>query len=88
MNSDEDFMLYRRFGIVSSRLLLHKQDQLAAMESRLFRLDNEDTADGHTIRSRKMSEMRDQASGEMETRTQLLAQMERKLLEYSKISEK
>ncbi|TGO26303.1 hypothetical protein BPAE_0062g00240 [Botrytis paeoniae] len=38
-DSNEQFMLYRRFGHLQARLLLHKQDELRAQEERLFKLD-------------------------------------------------
>ncbi|KAF7951557.1 hypothetical protein EAE96_006862 [Botrytis aclada] len=39
IDSDEQFMLYRRFGHLQARFLLHKQDELRAQEERLFKLD-------------------------------------------------
>lgn len=39
--SDENFMLYRRFGYLQSRVLLDKQDQLRVLEKELQDLDND-----------------------------------------------
>lgn len=82
--SDESFMIYRRFGGVFSRLLLNKQDELRTMEDTLFELDMLDDAEvgGHVyLTSRKADQRRD--IGKQATRTQLLVQMEKKALEYS-----
>lgn len=38
-------MMYRRFGQVHSRLLLHKQDQIRRLEAKLLRLDKFDALD-------------------------------------------
>lgn len=82
--SDESFMIYRRFGGVFSRLLLNKQDELRTMEDTLFELDMLDDTEvgGHVyLTSRKADHRRN--VGKQATRTQLLVQMEKKALEYS-----
>ena len=40
LDSDEGFMIYRRFGWLQSRLLLDKQEELRLLEIKLERLDN------------------------------------------------
>lgn len=45
VNSDDTFANVRRFGRVSSRLLLHLQNELTALEKQLDDLDKEDAAD-------------------------------------------
>jgi hypothetical protein len=42
LDSDENFMLYRRFGFLQTRLLLNKQAELREHEKALDRLDEED----------------------------------------------
>lgn len=42
LDSDENFMLYRRFGFLQSRLLLDKQDELRELEKDLDRMDKVD----------------------------------------------
>lgn len=42
IDSDENFMLYRRFGFLQARLLLYKQDRLRALETKLDELDKDD----------------------------------------------
>jgi hypothetical protein len=39
VDSDENFMLYRRFGFLQARLLLSRQDELRRLEERLDSLD-------------------------------------------------
>ncbi|TGO50282.1 hypothetical protein BCON_0187g00170 [Botryotinia convoluta] len=39
INSDEKFMLYRRFAFLQARLLLNKQDEFLALEARLHHID-------------------------------------------------
>lgn len=41
LDSDENFMLYRRFGFLQTRLLLNKQAELREYEKELDRLDQE-----------------------------------------------
>ena len=43
LDSDDNFMIYRRFGYLQSRLLLEKQDDLRKLEEALDRLDTSDT---------------------------------------------
>ncbi len=42
LDSDDNFMLYRRFGYLQSRLLLEKQDDLRRLEEELDRMDRKD----------------------------------------------
>jgi hypothetical protein len=42
LDSDENFMLYRRFGFLQARILLNKQDQLRELEKQLDREDKVD----------------------------------------------
>ena len=39
LDSDDCFMVYRRFGFLQSRLLLEKQEELRELEGKLDRLD-------------------------------------------------
>ena len=43
LDSDENFMLYRRFGFLQARALLYKQDQLRELENKLDKLDQRDS---------------------------------------------
>lgn len=42
LDSDENFMIYRRFGYVQSRLLLDKQNELQDLEKALEEMDTDD----------------------------------------------
>lgn len=39
IDSDEQFMLYRRFGFLQTRLLLNKQEEMRVLERRLYHID-------------------------------------------------
>jgi hypothetical protein len=43
IDSDDNFMVYRRFGFLQTRLLLEKQDTLRVLEERLDKLDESET---------------------------------------------
>ncbi|KAF2454932.1 hypothetical protein BDY21DRAFT_416543 [Lineolata rhizophorae] len=42
-NSDEAYTIYRRFGLLQSRLLLYKQDKLRGLEAQLKHMDDADS---------------------------------------------
>ena len=42
LDSDDNFMVYRRFGYLQARLLLEKQQQLSRLEQSLQDLDEQD----------------------------------------------
>lgn len=44
MDSDDNYMTYRRFGNVQARLLLEAQDDVRILEERLEDLDEDETA--------------------------------------------
>ena len=80
-------MVYRRFGLVFSRLLLNKQDEIREMEATLLAMDRTDQAnDNHVyLMSRTEDANRNDESVPSqwsETRTQLLERLEKKTLEY------
>jgi len=54
LDSDENFMLYRRFGFLQARLLLNKQDELRDLEKKLDRMDLADQNNNESVlRSRE-----------------------------------
>ena len=79
-------MVYRRFGSVFARLLLNKQDEISRMEASLLRMDKADRAQGNDqyIMSRIDDVNRESTPWSGESRTELLANLERKTLEYGK----
>ena len=84
LDSDEAFMMYRRFGLLHSRLLLYKQDELREMEEDLYTMDKRDekTEEGQNcLKSRDEDEARDPPS-RGRTRKQLLTDIKTSILEY------
>jgi hypothetical protein len=82
LDSDENFMLYRRFGYLQSRLLLHKQDELRALEEKLDLLDKRDNIDPETQRFLKSRDLDDKRGG---PRKALLETIETKFKEYGNL---
>ncbi|KAK4613567.1 hypothetical protein CLAFUW4_09630 [Fulvia fulva] len=76
-DSDENFMLYRRFGYLQSQILLQKQDELRVLEDRLDSLDRSEMHNNPTrlwCRERQGDE-----------RKALLTDIEQKFCEYSRL---
>lgn len=77
LDSDENFMLYRRFGFVQARVLLEKQDELRLLEERLDDLDKAmRRKDEDSLRTRDLSEE------DGRPRKELLGKIETKSCEY------
>ena len=84
LDSDDSFMIYRRFGALHARLLLNKQDELRELEDDLRDMDEQDAKDEDTdiyLMSRTKDNKREPIEGR-ETRKQLLETIEKKTLEY------
>ncbi|KAK5119199.1 hypothetical protein LTR85_007813 [Meristemomyces frigidus] len=74
-DSHENFMLYRRFGYLQSRIILDKQDELRALEQQLDSIDDGDLAANlHKLIKRE-------AQGD--ERKELLVAIETKFCEYA-----
>ena len=84
LDSDECFMIYRRFGSLHARLLLTKQDEIREMEEELADMDAEDDLEESTKRclTSRARDFRRRPQEDQETRKQLLARIEKKVLEY------
>ena len=83
LDSDENFMLYRRFGFLQARVLLNKQDELRNLEKKLDRMDLADqNNDFSVLRSRE----KDLASSDH--RKNLLRDIEDKFKDYGKFTMK
>jgi hypothetical protein len=77
-SSDSEFSVYRRFGTLRNRVLLHRQHELAKLEEKLFDLDKSDYKNHpHRIQSIR----KDQADTESE-RTNLIETIDAKLKDY------
>jgi hypothetical protein len=77
--SDNDFLIFRRFGAINARLLLYLQDEICVLEKEL-----EDLEDLHA-----QDDARDIHNGsfrheELPARTKLLEALNVKVREYSK----
>ena len=84
LDSDDSFMMYRRFGRLHARLLLQKQDKLRELEEELFRLDKLDELDDErklALSCREEDDDLDPPECGM-SRQQIFTESERLLLEY------
>lgn len=79
LDSDENFMLYRRFGYLQSRILLHKQDELRALEEKLDLIDKRDEADPENEKLLRSRDLDDKSNS---PRKALLETIETKFKEY------
>lgn len=78
LDSDENFMLYRRFGFLQARILLNKQDELRELEKDLDRMDKVDQR-----KDRSLLKSREKDDAENGRRKKLLYEIEEKFKEYS-----
>ncbi|KAK0516460.1 hypothetical protein JMJ35_001063 [Cladonia borealis] len=89
LDSDDAFMVYRRFGSVFSRLLLNKQDEISGIEAKLLGMDKMDDTETNRqyLMSRALDVDRDgiPRAWREETRPQLLENLEKKTLEYAEL---
>ena len=87
LDSDDAFMIYRRFGGVFSRLLLCKQDEIGRIEATLKAMDRTDADEGNGqyLMSHKLDEDRDNIPiAWPESRKQLMETLEKKALDYGR----
>lgn len=78
LDSDDNFMVFRRFGYLQSRLLLAKQDDLRLMETQLDRLDKADAVnDPESLMTREVLDEDD-----VKPQAELLGKIEKKFCEY------
>jgi hypothetical protein len=82
LSSEENFMIYRKFGYLQSWLLLYKQDELRHLEGELDRQDRVHERDSpNDLRSRERDDARNP-----EGRKVLFGKIAEKLREYCKYS--
>ena len=89
LDSDDSFMVYRRFGTVYSRLLLSKQDEMTNMEKLLLGMDltDKDIDNGRYLRSRPLDVNRGNnipLAWQGQSRVQLIEKLEKLALEYGR----
>lgn len=84
MNSDISFSMYRRYGVLHARLLLHKQDKLRELEEELQRRDKKDNELEETqIYLKCREEADDQDTPDVgRSRQEIMAEIEKVILEY------
>ncbi|KAF1963711.1 hypothetical protein CC80DRAFT_397118 [Byssothecium circinans] len=80
LDSDESFMVYRRFGFIQSRLLLEKQDELRELEEGLDRLDRREAK----VNPKKPM-TRDLPEDQLASRRRLFAVLETKFCAYANL---
>lgn len=80
LNSDENFLMCRKFGFLHQRVLLYRQDELRDLEDRLIMLDDEDREDNpRLLKSRMMDD-----AHENSIRKGLIETIDQKLKEYGR----
>ncbi len=83
INSDENFLITRKYGFLRSRLLLYRQDELSVLEKDLIALDDDDKEnDDVKLRSRQHDEETDEDP--VYSRKVLMKKIDDKLRDYGK----
>jgi hypothetical protein len=77
LDSDENFMLYRRFGFLQARLLLYKQDELSRLEQKLDRMDRRHAREDPSLLESRQND--DILNGDRKT---LFVEIEKKFKDY------
>ena len=84
MNSDENFLIARKYGYLRSRVLLYRQDELSVLEKDLIALDADDAEKRElALQSRKFDEQTDKTTY---SRKVLIQKIDDKLKEYGRTS--
>lgn len=84
MSSSDNFLMCRRFAFLHSRVLLHRQDELAELEKQLLGMDDEDVdLDELALQSRR----RDDQRPEEPSRKSVINKIDSKLKDYGKIAQ-
>lgn len=82
LNSDENFLIARRYGLLHARVMLYRQDELHELENELLALDAEDAeVDPRALKSRKRDDRR-----EGQERKQLINAIDEKLKQYGQFN--
>ena len=80
---DPNFLIYRKFGWLHNRIILHTQDELQELEERLEGLDKWEVSDGDKeILKHRREDDKDTDS----PRKELLKTIKAKLAEYDELS--
>lgn len=84
ISADIDGRLYRRFGYLRNRLLLHKQDEVAELEEQLAKLDEDDAKGEDVDCFRLVSRRYDEEDTDCKRR-KLIDRLETVLKEYDEL---
>lgn len=83
VNSDDNFLIARKYGFLRSRVLLYRQDELSVLEKELIALDDDDRVNrALALQSRKHDEETDKDP--VYSRKVLMKKIDDKLKEYGK----
>lgn len=83
VNSDDNFLIARKYGFLRSRVLLYRQDELSVLEKDLIALDDDDKEKREiALTSRKHDEQTDKDP--IFSRKVLIQKIDDKLKEYGK----
>jgi hypothetical protein len=82
LNSDENFLVCRKYGWLHSRILLYRQDELRELEQELLCMDKAADQQGKDTTTLKCRERDERFSPE---RKQLINEIDAKLKEYNDI---
>jgi hypothetical protein len=77
VDSDDNFMIYRRFGFLSTRLLLNQQDKLRLLEEELDEIDQDDDE-----KNNNRNITRDLPEEDSKERQELLVKIKEEYYEY------
>lgn len=85
VNSDDNFLIARKYGFLRSRVLLYRQDELSVLEKDLIALDDDDKEKRElALKSRKFDEQTDKDP--VYSRKVLIQKIDDKLKEYGKLA--
>ncbi|KAL0263432.1 hypothetical protein SLS55_002412 [Diplodia seriata] len=78
INSDENFLMCRRYGLLHTRVMLYRQDELRELEAELLGLDAEDAEQNPQMLNSRARD--DRRAGQQ--RRELILKIDEKLKEY------
>ncbi len=83
INSDDNFLIARKYGFLRARVLLYRQDELSVLENELLALDDHDKENRElALSSRQYDEQTD--NHPEYSRKVLMKKIDDKLKEYGK----
>lgn len=79
--SSPEFYIFREFRYLQSRVILQLQDELRALETQLWRMDEKDRVNNPGgLRGRELDDM------DVGLRKKILERIQQKLMQYGKLS--